>query len=191
MFSVDADGHRWDQGVGYLLERATPGARSVAGTATVRTRPAVADRRRGGREKPMESVKTVIRRVAIQLVVARTYALPMRMSLRYEPTDPYVVRAAFSTDTDELAEWVLGRDLLADGLTGAAGSGNIRVWATVGRGDQAMYIVLGSPAGTALLEVPVQDVKAFLEDTQTLVPRGTESGHIDWDIELANLFATG
>ncbi|MER5601954.1 SsgA family sporulation/cell division regulator [Streptomyces sp. NPDC002265] len=139
----------------------------------------------------MESVKTVIRRVAIQLVVARTYALPMRMSLRYEPTDPYVVRAAFSTDTDELAEWVLGRDLLADGLTGTAGSGDIRVWPTAGRGDQAMYIVLRSPADTALLEVPVQDVMAFLEDTQALVPRGTESGHIDWDLELANLFATG
>jgi hypothetical protein len=54
-----------------------------------------------------------------------------------------------------------------------------------------MYIVLGSPAGTALLEVPVQDVRTFLEDTESLVPRGTESGHIDWELELANLFAKG
>ncbi|MFD7442498.1 SsgA family sporulation/cell division regulator [Streptomyces sp. NPDC059909] len=139
----------------------------------------------------MESLKTLMQGVAVQLVISRTYSLPMCMSLRYEPTDPYVVRAAFFTDTDEPTEWVLGRDLLADGLRGSAGCGDIRVWPAVGRGDQAMYIVLGSPAGTALLEVPVQDVKAFLESTEALVPRGTESGLIDWDLELANLFAKG
>ncbi|MFD3563608.1 SsgA family sporulation/cell division regulator [Streptomyces sp. NPDC058686] len=127
----------------------------------------------------------------MQLVISRTYSLSMRMSLRYEPTDPYVVRAAFFTDTDEPVEWVLGRDLLADGLRGSAGCGDVRVWSAVGRGDQAMYIVLGSPAGTALLEVPVDDVKSFLENTEAVVPRGTESGHIDWDLELANLFAKG
>ncbi|MFD4565190.1 SsgA family sporulation/cell division regulator [Streptomyces sp. NPDC058467] len=127
----------------------------------------------------------------MQLVISRTYSLSMRMSLRYEPTDPYVVRATFFTDTDEPAEWVLGRDVLADGLTGSAGCGDVRVWSAVGRGDQVMHIVLGSPAGTALLEVPVQDVKAFLENAEALVPRGTESGRIDWDLELANLFAQG
>ncbi|MER5905336.1 SsgA family sporulation/cell division regulator [Streptomyces mirabilis] len=139
----------------------------------------------------MESLKTVMQGVAVQLVISRTYSLSMRMSLRYEPTDPYVVRAAFFTDTDEPAEWVLGRDLLADGLTGSAGCGDVRVWSAAGRGDQAMYILLGSPAGTALLEVPVEDVKAFLENTEALVPRGAESGHIAWDLELANLFAKG
>ncbi|MEV5781414.1 MULTISPECIES: SsgA family sporulation/cell division regulator [Streptomyces] len=139
----------------------------------------------------MESLKTVTQGMAVQLVISPTCSLSMCMSLRYEPTDPYVVRAVFFTDTDEPAEWVLGRDLLADGLRGSAGCGDIRVWPAVGRGDQAMYIVLGAPAGTALLEVPVQDVRTFLKDTEALVPRGTESGHIDWEPELANLFAKG
>ncbi|QIY69946.1 SsgA family sporulation/cell division regulator [Streptomyces sp. RLB1-33] len=137
----------------------------------------------------MESLKTVTQGVAVQLVISRTYSLSVCMSLRYEPTDPYVVRATFFTDTDEPAEWVLGRDLLADGLRGSAGCGDIRIWPAVSRGDQAMYLVLRSPAGTALLEVPVQDVRTFLENTEALVPRGTESGHIDWNLELANLFA--
>ncbi|MFF3656315.1 SsgA family sporulation/cell division regulator [Streptomyces olivochromogenes] len=138
----------------------------------------------------MESLKTVTQGVAVQLVISCTYSLSMRMSLRYEPTDPYVVRATFFTDTDEPAEWVLGRDLLADGLRGSTGCGDIRIWPAVGRGDQAMYLVLRSPAGTALLEIPVQeDVRTFLENTESLVPRGTESGHIDWNLELANLFA--
>lgn len=139
----------------------------------------------------MESLKTVTQGMAVQLVISRTYSLSMCMSLRYEPTDPYVVRAVFFTHTDEPAEWVLGRDLLADGLRGSAGRGDIRVRPAVGRGDQAMYIGLGAPAGTALLEVPVQHVRTFLEDTEALVPRGTESGHIDWERELANLFAKG
>ncbi|MEU9370475.1 SsgA family sporulation/cell division regulator [Streptomyces avermitilis] len=139
----------------------------------------------------MESSKAVIQGVAVQLVISPTYSLSMCMSLRYEPTDPYVVRAAFFTHTDEPTEWVLGRDLLTQGLRGSADCGDIRIWPAVGRGDQAMYIVLGPPAGTALLEVPVQDVKAFLESTEALVPRGTESGHIEWDLELANLFAKG
>jgi hypothetical protein len=137
----------------------------------------------------MESLKTVTQGVAVQLVISRTYSLSVCMSLRYEPTDPYVVRATFFTDTDEPAEWVLGRDLLADGLRGSAGCGDIRIWPAVGRGDQAMYLVLRSPAGTALLEVPVQDVRTFLVNTEALVPRGTESEHIDWNLELANLFA--
>lgn len=76
----------------------------------------------------MESLKTVTQGVAVRLVISRTYSLSMCMSLHYEPTDPYVVRAAFFTDTDEPTEWVLGRDLLADGLRGSAGCGDIRIW---------------------------------------------------------------
>ncbi|MFG2124434.1 SsgA family sporulation/cell division regulator [Streptomyces sp. NPDC048710] len=139
----------------------------------------------------MESLNTVMQEVAVQLVISRTYSLSMCMNLRYEPADPYVVRADFFTDADEPTEWVLGRDLLADGLRGSAGCGDIRIWSAVSRGDQGMHIALGSRAGTALLEVPVQDVRTFLENTEALVPRGTESGHIDWDLELANLFAKG
>ncbi|MFF3904473.1 SsgA family sporulation/cell division regulator [Streptomyces sp. NPDC001848] len=137
----------------------------------------------------MESSRTVVRAVTAQLVVSRTYSQPLCMRLRYEPADPYVVRAAFFVHSDEPVEWVLGRDLLADGLNGCAGHGDVRIWSAVGRGDQAMYIALGSRAGTALVEVPAHDVKAFLERTETVVPRGTEAGRIDWDAELAYLLS--
>ncbi|MFF4962895.1 SsgA family sporulation/cell division regulator [Streptomyces sp. NPDC001222] len=137
----------------------------------------------------MKSLRVVVQRVDVQLVVSRAYSLPMSMRLRYEPTDPYVVRACFFTDSDEPVEWVLGRDLLTDGTRGCAGEGDVRIWSTVGRGDRAMYIALGSSAGTALLEVPVTDVMIFLEDTEAVVPQGTESRHIDWDTELAHLLA--
>ncbi|WP_328890802.1 SsgA family sporulation/cell division regulator [Streptomyces sp. NBC_00316] len=113
------------------------------------------------------------------------------MSLRYEPTDPHVVRAVFLTVTEEPADWVLRPDLLADGLRGSASSGDSRIWPAVGRGGEAMCIALGSPADAALLEFPVRDIRTFLEHTEALVPRGTESGHIDWNLELANPFAKG
>ncbi|MGW0211158.1 SsgA family sporulation/cell division regulator [Streptomyces sp. NPDC003233] len=126
-----------------------------------------------------------------QLVVSRTYSQPLCMRLRYEPADPYVVHAAFFIHSDEPVEWVLGRDLLADGLNGCAGHGDVRIWSAAGRGNESIYIALGSSTGTAWLEVPVQDISSFLQDTQALVPRGTESGLIDWDAELAHLLPQG
>ncbi|MGV9347729.1 SsgA family sporulation/cell division regulator [Streptomyces spiralis] len=139
----------------------------------------------------MESSRTVVRAVTAQLVVSRTYSRPLCMRLRYEPADPYVVRAAFFVHSDEPVEWVLGRDLLADGLEGSAGCADVRIWSAAGRGDESIYIALGSSGGTALLEVPVQDISSFLQDTQALVPPGTESGLIDWDAELAHLLPRG
>ncbi|MEV6297419.1 SsgA family sporulation/cell division regulator [Streptomyces sp. NPDC051896] len=138
-----------------------------------------------------KSLKAIERRVAVQLVVSHNYSVPLCVRLRYEPTDPYVVRAAFFADCDEPVEWVLGRDLLADGLKGPAGYANVRIWASAGRGDQSMYIALGSSADTALIEVPVPDLMSFLQNTEALVPRGTESGRIDWDVELARLLSQG
>ncbi|MFG3204052.1 SsgA family sporulation/cell division regulator [Streptomyces sp. NPDC048192] len=139
----------------------------------------------------MESSRTVVRAVTVQLVVSRTYSQPLCMRLRYEPADPYVVRAAFFVHSDEPVEWILGRDLLADGLEGSAGHADVRIWSAAGRGDKSIYIALGSSGGTALLEVPVRDLASFLEDTEALVPRGTESGLIDWDSELAHLLPRG
>ncbi|MFD5061919.1 MULTISPECIES: hypothetical protein [unclassified Streptomyces] len=43
----------------------------------------------------MKSLRTVVQEVAAQLVVTRDYSLPLCMRLRYEPSDPYVVRATF------------------------------------------------------------------------------------------------
>ncbi|WP_406309609.1 hypothetical protein [Streptomyces sp. NBC_00623] len=37
----------------------------------------------------------MVKDVAAQLVVTRDYSLPLCMRLRYEPSDPYVVRATF------------------------------------------------------------------------------------------------
>ncbi|MYV41195.1 SsgA family sporulation/cell division regulator [Streptomyces sp. SID1328] len=128
----------------------------------------------------------------MQLVVSSEASLFLTMMLRYEPSDPYVVRAEFTVlDSDEAVEWIIGRDLLADGLKGPAGEGDIQVW-PVGDGDPCdMCILLTPPAGTALLLAPAREVRAFLREAEELVPRGTEAGHLDLDAWLAQLLRDG
>lgn len=55
----------------------------------------------------------------------------------------------------------------------------------------AVSIVLKPPDGVALLEVPAQDIKRFLQEKETLVPRGSEAEHIDSDALLRHLLAEG
>ncbi|MER7815149.1 SsgA family sporulation/cell division regulator [Streptomyces sp. NPDC096153] len=140
----------------------------------------------------MKSTGTVIRGLPVQLVVSQEMSLPMCMRLRYESRDPYAVRVAFTADEgDEAVEWIIGRDLLFDGLEGPVGEGDIRIWPAGERDRGAVYIVLKPPDGVALLEATAQGIKWFLRETEALVPRGSESEHIDSDALLRHLLAEG
>ncbi|MGW1887523.1 SsgA family sporulation/cell division regulator [Streptomyces sp. NPDC001970] len=140
----------------------------------------------------MKSLRTVIQGLHVQLVVAHEMSLPVSVRLRYEPSDPYVIRAAFTAvDSDETVEWIIGRDLLIDGLEGPAGEGDIRIWPADGPDRYNLYILLNPPAGVALLKARAQEIKAFLQETVALVPRGAELGHIDLDASLAHFLAEG
>ncbi|MER5664621.1 SsgA family sporulation/cell division regulator [Streptomyces mirabilis] len=136
----------------------------------------------------MKSLKTVIRGLPGQLVVSHEMSLAMTMRLQYEPSDPYAVRAAFAVvGSDETVEWIIGRDLLADGLEGPAGEGDIRVWPAEELDVSDLYILLNPPDGTALLKAPAREIKTFLQETEAVVPRGAEPGRIDSDALLAHL----
>ncbi|MGW3729613.1 SsgA family sporulation/cell division regulator [Streptomyces sp. NPDC000851] len=140
----------------------------------------------------MKSSKAVTRELLVQLVVSPETSLPVSMRLRYEPSDPYVVHAAFTAaETDDPVEWVLGRDLLADGLLGPAGEGDVRAW-TAGEHDRCdLYLLFSPPAGTALLRIPAQQLGVFLRETEAMVPRGSESESMDLDASLTFLLAGG
>ncbi|MER7834737.1 SsgA family sporulation/cell division regulator [Streptomyces sp. NPDC096040] len=140
----------------------------------------------------MKSLRTMIRRLSVQLVVTHEMSLPMDMRLRYEPGDPYAVRAVFKAPgSDDTVEWIIGRDLLIDGLKGPAGEGDIRIWPAGESAHCDLFALLTPPDGRALLKGPVQEIKAFLQETEALVPRGTETEHIDVDALLAHLLAAG
>ncbi|MFK0022749.1 SsgA family sporulation/cell division regulator [Streptomyces sp. NPDC090798] len=138
----------------------------------------------------MKSLKTVVRGLPVQLVVSHELSFSASVMLQYEPSDPYAVRAAFTVvGSDETAEWIIGRDLLADGLEGPTGEGDIRLWPAEEHDVSDLYILLNPPAGTALLKAPAQEIKAFLQDAEAVVPRGAEPGRIDLDALLAHLIA--
>jgi hypothetical protein len=138
----------------------------------------------------MKSLKTVVRGLPVQLVVSHEMSFSASVTLQYEPSDPYAVRAAFTVvGSDGTVEWIIGRDLLADGLEGPVGEGDIRVWPAEERDVSDLYILLNPPAGTALLKAPAQEIKAFLQEAEVVVPRGAEPERIDLDALLAHLIA--
>ncbi|MFJ3276790.1 SsgA family sporulation/cell division regulator [Streptomyces sp. NPDC086776] len=140
----------------------------------------------------MKSMRTVIHGLPVQLVVSHEMSLSMYMRLRYEPTDPYAVRAAFTLDdSDEAVEWIIGRDLLIEGLKGPVGEGDVRFWPAGERDRGSVYIALKPPDGVALLEAPAQAIKKFLQETEAHVRMGSESEHIDSDALLRHLVAKG
>ncbi|WP_416237092.1 SsgA family sporulation/cell division regulator [Streptomyces sp. RB17] len=126
----------------------------------------------------------------MRFVVSPDLSVPLCMGLRYEPGDPYAVRAAFHPlGEGRTVEWVFGRDMLAQGLTGHVGQGDVRMWPTGGPDRGVLSVALSSPAGSALLEITTQDLAAFLEETYSVVRPGSESEQLDLDAELAMLLA--
>ncbi|MFJ3308353.1 SsgA family sporulation/cell division regulator [Streptomyces sp. NPDC086549] len=126
----------------------------------------------------------------VRLVVSHDLSVPIRAELGYEADDPYAVRAVFHTlDQSGTVEWFLSRDMLAQALSEHTGHGDVRMWPTGDSGRDVVYMALGSPAGSALLEFPAQGVESFLRETRSLVPPGAESSRLDLDAELAQLLA--
>lgn len=138
----------------------------------------------------MKSLRTVACELPVSLVVSDDLSLPLNMKLWYATDDPYAIRAAFQPVDDRPAvEWFFSREVLAQALTGRAGDGDVRMWPSDGDGGDVLCIALNSPAGSALLQVPVRGVELFLRDAQSVVPFGTESDHFDLDSELCHLLA--
>jgi Streptomyces sporulation and cell division protein, SsgA len=127
----------------------------------------------------------------------------------YSGKDPYAVRMAFHVGTDEPVEWIFARDLLAAGIESRQGEGDVQVWPSLiscaetddldvigtveteeppGTSGQVLNIELSSPFGQAHFEAPAEAMSAFLARTYQIVPPGQESGYIDIETELNDLF---
>jgi hypothetical protein len=115
--------------------------------------------------------------------------LPASARFCYDTSDPYEVRVVFHAGLGELAEWVFARSLLAQGLEGAAGAGDVRVWPSAG--GRVTVIELSSPYGTARFEAPGAGIARFLARSYKLVPDGTEPARADLDAGIAAILAEG
>ena len=136
---------------------------------------------------------TVVHEVDLRLIAPGDEGLRLTATLRYQPSDPYAVEATFRAG-DEAISWVLGRDLLSEGLTRVSGEGDVRVWPTVdlGESDEKSRVVmlqLSSPDGRALLAAPAEEVGAFLAETYQVVAPGDEGDHLDIENVVERLLA--
>jgi hypothetical protein len=132
----------------------------------------------------------VVSELALRLVVPDRATLPVAASLRFVTSDPYAVHVTFRTgrhSDDPNVVWTFARQLLADGLTGPAGMGDVRVWPITERRGRVVALALCSPSGEALFEVPRDALSDFLQRTYAEVPPGYEDRHFDIDAEIAVL----
>jgi Streptomyces sporulation and cell division protein, SsgA len=135
----------------------------------------------------MNSSVTVSAEIGLSLVVPEHGAVPLVASLFYSAEDPYAIRMAFHVGTDEPVEWIFARDLLAVGLEGPAGEGDVQVWPGDEQGRELLNIALSSPFGEAHFEAPRSSLAAFLSRTYEVIAPGDETDHIDVDAELDEL----
>jgi hypothetical protein len=139
----------------------------------------------------MNSSSTVSAELGLRLVVPQQTIVPLVASLYYSREDPYAIRIAFHVGLDEPVEWIFARDLLAMGIEGREGLGDVHVWPSAGSEGGApgsvLNIELSSPFGQAHFEAPVKEISDFLRRTYQIVPAGEESDHVDVESELNNL----
>jgi hypothetical protein len=130
---------------------------------------------------------TVSAELGLSLVVPEHGAVPLVASLYYSAEDPYAIRMAFHVGTDEPVEWIFARDLLAAGLVGPVGEGDVQVWPSDSDGADVLSIALSSPFGEAQFEAPLSATAEFLERTCKIIPAGAEADFIDLDAEIDGL----
>lgn len=135
----------------------------------------------------MMNSATVSAELALSLVVPEHGAVPLVASLYYSAEDPYAVKMAFHVGTDEPVEWIFARELLAAGLEGPTGEGDVQVWPEDTDGADVLNLTLSSPFGEAHFEAPFAATADFLRSSYEIIPVGTESDFIDVDNELNEL----
>ena len=139
------------------------------------------------RANTMMNSATVSAELGLSLVVPEHGTVPLVASLSYCTDDPFAIRMAFHVGADEPVEWIFARDLLAEGLHGPAGEGDVRVWPSDEHGERVLNLALSSPFGAAHFEAPLSDTAAFLQRTFDMIPEGQEAQFVDLDSALDEL----
>jgi hypothetical protein len=119
--------------------------------------------------------------LALQCVNAVGTLSTVDAVLGYDPADPFAVTATFVTGEGDVV-WTFARDLLAGGLTGPAGVGDVHLWPSVdAEGGATVIIELCSPDGELVAQARTHDIYGFLSRCLAAVPAGTEADRLDLD----------
>ncbi len=111
------------------------------------------------------------------------------LTLLWHPEDPLAVEILLVAQPDHPAlprgRWVVLRDFLRYGLDEPTGDGAVRIRPDVT--GSRVQLELARPGRDATVSVPRDTVLAFLEQTEQLVPSGTERSEDAIDALLARL----
>jgi hypothetical protein len=118
----------------------------------------------------------------IHRIVWPSIRIPMRAAFHYDPGDPLTVDVCLHPPQGPAVTWVISRDLLFEGTQGHTGMGDVRLWPSPTHLRPVMYMQLESRGMTALFEVSLSKLEAWLLSIYDLVPPGTELDGIDWDL---------
>ena len=140
---------------------------------------------------PRQPVTAAVTPVEVELVDQRGRGMVVEAELRYLAEDPWAVRVAVPTTSGEVV-WCFGRDLLAEGVHGPSGDGDVHVWPSLGASGLAVAVsqLVGSGDRSVHLEVQARAVHRFLEATATVVPFGAEAAHVDLDALVEELLGS-
>ncbi|NUT51648.1 MAG: SsgA family sporulation/cell division regulator [Saccharothrix sp.] len=106
---------------------------------------------------------------------------PVETELIYQADDPFAVTMHFHAGGG-VAAWIMGRDLLAEGMTTPSGLGDVRLRPAGGR---ALILELVSDRHVTVFRLPAGTLRKFLDATYRLVPPGAE--RFDADAFLATV----
>jgi hypothetical protein len=133
----------------------------------------------------MEKIRRGIHTETVfELIQLDDRCVPVDVDLDYDPQEPHAIRISLALQGSEPVKWVVGRELLSDGLITRTGDGDVRVMPL---SDDAALMEFRSADGEAWFRMPSGEIAEFLQDTFEVVPRNRESEWIDLDDTLSRL----
>jgi hypothetical protein len=145
------------------------------------SRPARADN--GFRGVVMMRSRAMTSRTLPAIVVQQGSGWQDWVTVRYRSSDPYAVEAVLPGRDARTHTWVFARELLAAGLVGSVGQGDVRIspWPATADTRGTVRLALRSPSADLLVQLDAADLEEFLAASRTVVLPGNESAHLDLD----------
>lgn len=114
------------------------------------------------------------------------------LRLSWRPDDPLAVALVVTAQPDHPAlprgRWICLRDSLRAGLDEPTGSGQVRV--APDRLRRRIVLELARGGRPCRVSLPREVLRAFLDETERVVPIGAETGHLAVDALIERLLAT-
>ncbi len=140
-------------------------------------------------DKPSRATTTTVR-ATVPFLSGDAHTELLEGELVFDPADPFAVSMHLEARSGTVV-WTFARELLAEGLYGPAGDGDVQVWPCLSNTGGAVVIIeLSSPDGTAMLQTTSRDVAAFVAATERVVPPGHESSHLLLNELIAQLLSS-